>query len=88
MCVPTKIGVFFWVLRWPTPAYFQGFYNQWCNKIPLIYHHLEDMGGVKFQGGRIDEGKKRLIMIHVESFEVTYPFIFKCFKANGGVIFA
>ncbi len=24
----------------------------------LIYHHLEDMGGVKFQGGRIDEGMK------------------------------
>jgi hypothetical protein len=44
------------------------------------------MGGVKFQGGRIDEGKG-LIMIHVESFELTYPPIFKCFKANGGIIF-
>jgi hypothetical protein len=28
------------------------------------------------------------MMIHVESFEVTYPPIFKCFKASGGVIFA
>jgi len=26
-------------------------------------------------------------MIRVESFEVTYPPIFKCFKASGGVIF-
>jgi hypothetical protein len=26
-------------------------------------------------------------MIHVECFEVTYPSIFKCFKASGEVIF-
>ncbi len=25
-------------------------------------------------------------MMHVQSFEVTYPPIFKCFKASGGVI--
>jgi hypothetical protein len=27
-------------------------------------------------------------LMHVESFEVTYPPILKCFKAIGGVIFA
>jgi hypothetical protein len=40
------------------PPQFWGFWIQWCNKIPLHYHHLKDIGGVKFQGGRIDEGIK------------------------------
>jgi hypothetical protein len=58
MGVPTKIEFFFLGFEVTYPPHFQGFWSQWCNKIFLIYHHLKDMGGVKFQGGRIDQGIK------------------------------
>jgi hypothetical protein len=55
MGVPTKIGFFFGGFEVTYPPIFEG---SECNKIPLHYHHLKDMGGVKFQGGWIDKGIK------------------------------
>jgi hypothetical protein len=54
---PPKLGFFLGVWSDLLP-HFQGFWSQWCNKILLKHHHLKDMGGVKFQGSRIDEGTK------------------------------
>jgi hypothetical protein len=72
-CVsPPKLGFFLGVLRWRIP-HFQGFWIQWCNKLTIIYHHLKDMGGVKFQGGLERWGHEGSSIIEFESFELTYP---------------
>jgi hypothetical protein len=35
------------------PPHFQVFRIQWCKKIPLHYHRLEDMGGFDFSVSRL-----------------------------------
>jgi hypothetical protein len=58
MGVPTKIGVFFLSFEVTYPPIFKGSEANGVIKNFIIYHHLKDMGGMKFQGGRIDEGMK------------------------------
>jgi hypothetical protein len=86
-CVsPPKLGVFlgFWN---DLPPHFEGLWMQWCENPTIIVHHLEDMGGYEISWGPDRWRGLKVIIIDFECFEMTYPPIFKCSDANGGVIF-
>jgi hypothetical protein len=70
---PHQNWVFFFEFWSDLPPHFQGFWSQWWRNPTIIYHHLQDMGGYEISGGPDRWGRKGLIIICVESFEVTYP---------------
>jgi hypothetical protein len=75
------IAIFFLGFWSDLPPHFQVFWRQWCNKISLIYHHLEDIGVFDFCSSWLT------FPVCAQNFKVSRacPFIFKGWDVDVGV---